>query len=209
MTKWLIIDGYNLLHRIGKHWSGDPTFRARQPFSTRPGNSVREFGLPGDLTGKRRRLIQLLEKTVGVLAERITVVFDGRSGDGGHSGDGPARSATDSVAGGPHEQESPVVEVLFSPGNKTADTVIEQLVFQAGAAGGVVVVTSDRLERETAGGAGAETMACSVFLDQLNETLVRIEQELRSRSASQHPATPLGNPFSSLAINNPAAPSGA
>ncbi|MCG2658662.1 MAG: NYN domain-containing protein [Kiritimatiellae bacterium] len=181
MTKWLIIDGYNLIHR-----TGDQSGR-----------------LPRDLAGKRRRLIQLLEKTVGILAERITVVFDGRSGGDGHSGDGP------------DEQESSVVEVLFSPRDKTADTVIEQLVFQAGlvgkpacnavrsTAGRIVVVTSDRLERETTEGAGAETMACSVFLDQLNETLARIERELRSLGAAQHPATPLGHPFSELDINKP------
>ncbi|MCX6993565.1 MAG: NYN domain-containing protein [Kiritimatiellaeota bacterium] len=186
MTKWLIIDGYNLIHRAGNYRSGD-----------QPG------WLPRDLDGKRRHLIQVLEKTVGTLAERITVVFDGRSSGDGHSGEGPDK------------QESSVVEVLFSPSNKTADTVIEQLVFQAGpagkpaTAGRVVVVTSDRLERETTEGAGAETMACSVFLDQLNETLVRIEQELRSRSAAQLPAAPLGNPFSSLAINKPSKTSGA
>jgi len=174
MTKWLIIDGYNLIHRSGNHLSGAPT--------------LREVGVPRDLAGKRRRLIQLLEKTVGILAERITVVFDGRSGGDGHS------------SGGPDEQESLVVEVLFSPRDKTADTVIEQLVFQAGPQGGIVVVTSDRLERETTEGAGAETMACSVFLDQLNETLARIEQNLRSRGTAQHPATPLSNPFSSLDI---------
>lgn len=179
MTKWLIIDGYNLIHRTGA-----PT--------------LREVGMPRDLAGKRRRLIQLLEKTVGILAERITVVFDGRSGGDGHSG-GDGRSS-----GGPDEQESLVVEVLFSPRDKTADTVIEQLVFQAGAAGRVVVVTSDRLERETTEAAGAETMACSVFLDQLNETLARIEQNLLARGAAQHPSAPLGNPFSGLVINNPA-----
>ena len=183
MTKWLIIDGYNLIHRTGNYRSGAPAFRA--------------VGVARDLAGKRRRLIQLLEKTVGILAERITVVFDGRSGGDGHSD------------GGPDEQESSVVEVLFSPRDKTADTVIEQLVFKAGPVGKVMVVTSDRLERETTEAVGAETMACSVFLDQLNETLIRIEQELRSRAAAQHPATPLGNPFSELDIHKPGEPPGA
>jgi len=93
-----------------------------------------------------------------------------------------------------------VVEVLFSPRDKTADTVIEQLVFQAGPQGGIVVVTSDRLERETAEAAGAETMACSIFLDQLDETIIRIAQKLRSRGAAHCPATPLGNPFAVLHI---------
>jgi len=178
MTKWLIIDGYNLIRRIGNYRFGDHRLG-----NHRAGATIhREVGLPRDLAGKRHQLVQLLEKTVGILAERITVVFDGRSG------------------GGPDEQESSVVEVLFSPVDKTADTVIEQLVFQAGAAGKIVVVTSDRLERETTEGAGAETMACSVFIDQLDETLVRIEQELRSRALAKHPATPLGNPFSGLDI---------
>lgn len=190
MTKWLIIDGYNLIHRIGDHRSGVSTLRACPSAQARPGSSVREVGVPRDLDGKRRHLIQLLEKTIGILAERITVVFDGRSGDG------PA-------TGGPDEQESPVVEVLFSPRDKTADTVIERMVFQADPADKVIVVTSDRLERETTEGAGAETMACSVFLDQLSETLDRLEQDLRRRNAARHPDAPLGNPFSSLVINKP------
>ncbi len=176
MTKWLIIDGYNLIHRAGDYRSGVP--------------ALREIGMSRDLDGRRWQLVQLLEKTVGVLAERITVVFDGRS-----------EKALD-------EQESPVVEVLFSPGNKTADTVIEQLVFQAGAADGIVVVTSDRLERETTDAAGAQTMACSVFVEQLNETLVRIEQKLRARSAIQQPAAPLGNPFARLDIGKQSKPTG-
>lgn len=159
MTKWLIIDGYNLIHR-----SGDLP----------PG------WLPRDLFGRRRRLIQLMEKTVGVLAERITVVFDGRSG------------------GLPAEQESTAIEVLFSSRDKTADTVIEQLVFQAGPAGGVVVVTSDRLERETTEAAGAATMACSVFLDQLKETLERIEREFGQRSGKTAPPPSLGDLFSNF-----------
>jgi predicted RNA-binding protein with PIN domain len=191
MIRWLIIDGYNLIRRAGDHRTGVPTLRACPPAQARPGSSAREVGVPRDLDSQRRHLIQLLEKTIGILAERITVVFDGRSGGNGHSSEGP------------DEQVSPVVEVLFSPQNKTADTVIEQLAFQAGPKGKVVVVTSDRLERETTEASGAETMACSVFLDQLSETLVRIEQELRSRNAAQHPATPIGNPFSGLDINKP------
>ncbi|MBI2437985.1 MAG: NYN domain-containing protein [Lentisphaerae bacterium] len=178
MIKWLIIDGYNLLYRCGA-----------------------ELGIsPGSLAGRRRQLIQLLERAVGLLAERITVVFDGRYGAA------PARSATHSVAGAPAEPESLVVEVLFSPGNKTADTVIERLVFQAGKAGGAVVVTSDRRERETAEAAGAETSACSIFCAQLKETLARIEQDL-SRAAREKPArsAPPGfvNPFESLNSNKP------
>ncbi|MBI2439942.1 MAG: NYN domain-containing protein [Lentisphaerae bacterium] len=161
MIKWLIIDGYNLIYRCGA-----------------------ELGIaPGSLASRRRQFIQLLERALGLLAERITVVFDGRAGDR------------------PAEPESLVVEVLFSPGNKTADTVIEQLVFKAGKSGGAVVVTSDRPERETAEAAGAATMACSIFCAQLKETLARIEQDL-SRAARDKPSrsAPPGfvNPFDSL-----------
>lgn len=175
MIKWLIIDGYNLIHRPGDY---------------RPGN-YRNGNGPHDLAGKRRCLIQLLEKTVGILAERITVVFDGRSNGDGRSGERP------------DELESSVVEVLFSPRSKTADTVIEQLVFQAGAMGGIVVITSDRLERETTEAAGAQTMACSVFCDQLNDVLARIGRELSLPGVKPSPAIPIGNPFAGLVIKNP------
>ena len=160
MQRWLIIDGYNLIHRAGA--------------TEGPG------WLPRDLMGRRRLLIQMLETVAGVLADRITVVFDGRT-----------RTL-------PPEAGSAAVEVVFSPGHKTADTVIEQMVFGASRPGAITVVTSDRRERETAEAAGAETMACSVFFDMLKEAQDAIERNLRARAAKAAPPSLLGDVFARL-----------
>jgi uncharacterized protein len=147
-TRWILIDGYSLIHRQGT-----------------PGER------PGNLMAARRRLIRNLEEIAGSLAERITVVFDG-AGSPNSKGEG---------------YESAAIEVLFSPSDKTADTLIERMVQEAPDSTGIMVVTSDRLERETTGAAGADTMSCGNFL----EWCKRTRREL-SRQAGGH-----GNKFGS------------
>lgn len=69
-TRWLLIDGYSLLHRI----------------EARGSSARRTDGLARD------RLIARLEELAGGLADRITVVFDG-TGEGAAAD--PARSAVE------------------------------------------------------------------------------------------------------------------
>jgi uncharacterized protein len=107
---------------------------------------------PGNLQTARQHLVRKLEEVAGALAERITVVFDG-AGRGGREG---------------HEASS--IEVVFSPSDKTADTVIERMVHESGEAAGILVVTSDRMERETTAAAGADTMSCGDFLELCERT---------------------------------------
>ena len=102
---------------------------------------------PGNLMIARQHLVRKLEEVAGSLAERITVVFDGTR------------------QGGAEGYEAAAIEIVFSPSDKTADTIIERLVHEASDPAGILVVTSDRLERETTGAAGAETMSCGDFLD--------------------------------------------
>ena len=96
----------------------------------------------------RRRLVQRLEGLLGEAADHITVVFDGRD----HFT--PDR-----------EDAASQVEIVFSPGHQTADTVIERMVQQSPRPDDILVVTSDRLERETVMAAGAHTMSCGEFLE--------------------------------------------
>lgn len=98
----------------------------------------------------RRRLVRKLDRVAGALARRITVVFDGRA-EGG-PGDEPASRA---------------VEILYSPGDRTADTVIEGLVLSAADRGRITVITSDRMERESVEAAGAQSLGCGDFLERL------------------------------------------
>ncbi|OGV42582.1 MAG: hypothetical protein A2X46_04775 [Lentisphaerae bacterium GWF2_57_35] len=122
-TDWLIVDGYSLLYR-------DPS------------------QMKSDLASSRQHLIRHLEAVSGFFAERVTIVFDGRT---------PMQEP---------DFHSRTVEIVFSPGDKTADTIIERLVHESPSPAGILVITSDRMERETVMAAGAETMSCGDFLDQ-------------------------------------------
>ncbi|MCA1808780.1 MAG: NYN domain-containing protein [Kiritimatiellia bacterium] len=141
MYEQAIIDGYNLLYR--------------QPAA-------------GDLASRRQALIRLLEPALGVIAQRITVVFDG------------ATAETDPGATG--------VEVVFSPAGRTADEVITGMVQTAPRPAQILVVTSDRPERETADGAGAATMSCGIFLQTLAAQQALLSAHLARRAVRNRSA---------------------
>lgn len=127
-AKHLIIDGSSLLHR-------DPGIAPL---------------LQQDRSRARLELIRKLARLAPGLADRTTLVFDGR---------GTARADRDlSIT---------ALEVLYSGSSVTADTIIERLVHEAPDPGGILVVASDRAELETVAAAGAQTMACGSFLDHL------------------------------------------
>ena len=124
--RWLIIDGYSLLHR-------DPELKPL---------------LRGRLESARQLLVRKVERCLDGLAERATIVFDGKGGR--------AEQALATL---------PQIEILFAPGHLTADTVIERLVTAASEPERIRVVTSDRAERQTVSAAGADSMSCGDFLD--------------------------------------------
>ncbi len=144
MTTWLIIDGYNLVHHL-------PRLQA---------------DLPPDLAGRREFLLRLLEGLAGVLAERVTVVFDGAQ---------PGGAAAPKPAGG--------VEVMFSRPGQSADAVIEALVSAAAQPGDITVVTSDRPERDGVAACGADAISSALFLDRLAAARERLDDALARRSA--------------------------
>lgn len=153
--QWLLVDGYSLLfHEPG-----------RQPAGR------------GQLMVAREKLLIRLSAVVGLLAERITVVFDGRT-----------------LPGEPPEQEPAAVEVIFSPVDQTADTVIERLAHRSARPDSLLVITSDRAERTTVGAAGVRTMGCTDFLDLLRRTEAGLH---RQTAAAQRraPAPSLGDFF--------------
>ena len=151
--RWIIIDGYSLLHRRGK-----------------PG------ARPGNLLIARQHLVRKLEEVAGSLAERITVVFDG-TGRGGREG-----------------YEASSIDVVFSPSDKTADTIIERIVHEAGDPAEILVVTSDRLERETTAAAGADTMSSGDFLDLCERTRGNLSRQAGGHRG-KHPGAKLGDFF--------------
>lgn len=91
----------------------------------------------------RQQLVRKIESTALTMADEVYVVFDGKGG-----------------AGEPFETP---LSILFAPANLTADTVIERLVHGHSEPATLLVVTSDRMERQTVEAAGAETMSCGDF----------------------------------------------
>jgi len=122
--EWLIIDGYNLLHKIPE--------------------LARMLGT--DIQGARHRLVRRVGETAHNMARQTTIVFDGRE------------------AGSDAALSSKYLEVFFSPGNLSADTVIERLVCKCPNPGKTIVVTSDHAEHDTVSSAGAHTMSSEEFM---------------------------------------------
>jgi len=143
----LIIDGYSLLHRDA---------------------AVKKL-LGRNLALARRQLIEKLERHGGAIADRITVVFDGRGAQEGAS------------------IESRHIEVLFSDGTKTADTMIEQFVHSHGNPDSLWIVTSDRMERETVEAAGAHTLPCIELLERLETGARDTARQLRTPAKKLRP----------------------
>lgn len=99
-----------------------------------------------DIQGARHRLVRLVEETAHNMARQTTIVFDGRE------------------AGSDTALSSKYLEVFFSPGNLSADSVIERLVYKCPNPGKTLVVTSDHAEHDTVSSAGAQTMSSEEFM---------------------------------------------
>lgn len=101
-----------------------------------------------DLQAARHRLVRQIENTAHRMAPQTTIVFDGRE------------------AGGDTSLTSSHLEVCFSPGNLSADTVIERLVTKFKTPEKILVVTSDHAEHATVSSAGAQVMSAQEFIAQ-------------------------------------------
>jgi uncharacterized protein len=120
------------------------------------------------LTLHRRRemLVGLLRQFADHSRRRVTVVFDGY-----------AAKHKPEVAEPTHG-----VEVLYSERGKTADDLIERLVGQAEQKSGILVVTSDNMERRTVEALGAQTASAEMFEEEVEAALRDLAGEVRSHS---------------------------
>jgi predicted RNA-binding protein with PIN domain len=118
------------------------------------------------LEQQRHALIRVLRQFGDARHCRVSVVFDGYA----------AKRRPESV------EPTPGVEVLFSEAGKTADDVIERLVGQAGQQGRILVVTSDRLERQTVEGLGAMSMDAELFEAEVHAALGELEALIKQHS---------------------------
>jgi len=130
-----------------------------------------------DIARLRKKLLIRLEPLVNSLARRISVVFDGQRDIS------PA-----------NQKDSEVIDVIYSPPHLSADTVIENLVWKAPHPEEILVVTSDRLERDGASASGADTMASSLFVEMLRDEQSRLSSRLNQLNKKNEKAT-LGDFF--------------
>ena len=111
-------------------------------------------GRRGNLSADRQRLVRGIERTATELASHITVVFDGRE------------------EGRDVAFDTPNFEVIFSPSNRTADGLIEQMVHDAEKPERILVVTSDWIEQRLVSVFGASVISCREFLLRCKEPSV-------------------------------------
>jgi predicted RNA-binding protein with PIN domain len=155
MYEWIIVDGNNLLHSDRAHLFGD---------------------VDHDFEAARWGLARILDELSGEMAQKMTIVFDGKAG-----------GKDEAFQGGS-------LDVIFAPSEMTADTVIERMVAKATTAGNVMVVSSDKAERYTVGATGAQTMSCDHFIEFLVETQRNQARHLKRRS-QRLPKSTLGDFF--------------
>ncbi len=122
-------------------------------------------GRRDDLQTARQRLVRRIEQSASGMARKITVVFDGREG------------------GRDVALDAPNLEVLFSPSNRTADGLIEQMVHAAENPERILVVTSDWIEQRLVSVFGASVISCREFLQRC-ETPAIVSKKPKSSKGS-------------------------
>lgn len=126
-----------------------------------------------NLATAREQLIRKIDRLAPALATRVEMVFDGRA------------ARREQIRNG-------ALHLIYSPSNKTADTVIEQLVHADPAPEEICVVTADRPERETITAANAHAMSCISFLEWLD----RLDKQIsRPKKQGLPPRFTLGDQF--------------
>lgn len=122
------------------------------------------------LRQRREMLVGLLRQYADHHRRRVTVVFDGYAAKHKPEGQEPSHG----------------VEVLFSDRGKTADDLIERLVGQSELRAGILVVTSDNMERRTVESLGAQSMSAEIFEGEVDAALRELAGEVRSHSRRRH-----------------------
>lgn len=123
----------------------------------------------------RDSLIERVARYCTITGNRARIVFDGRNRRG--------------------EPELPVLgghglDVLFSPGHLSADTVIERFVHASANRREIVVISGDRGIRDLCRGMGALVLAPETFLDSMDTALAQSSASLR-REATKYNSNPM------------------
>lgn len=109
----------------------------------------------------RDALVRALSAYHDLSGVRVVVVFDGQ-------GKRPSQSV-----------EPGGIQIFYSGGGFTADTVIERLVARYAGVHEITVATDDRLEGDTATGFGATCVSCDLLRLMVLEADAGLERELK------------------------------
>jgi len=131
-----------------------------------------------DFVTARQRLARRLDELAGRLAPRVTIIFDGTR------------------AGRDEHFDASSVEVIFCGREETADAIIEKCAADGPDPGCMLVVTSDRAERETVEAKGVQTMSCTPFLELVSSIHAELKHTLSARKFAARKTT-LGDFFPS------------
>jgi hypothetical protein len=110
---------------------------------------------PRHSAAAREALLAVLTHYSDATPVPITVVFDGQG----------------APPGIPKPPSTRGLEILFSGPGKTADDLIERAAFRLKAWGEALVISDDRVERDTVAGFGGLTSDCRTFISQIRSVL--------------------------------------
>ena len=86
----------------------------------------------------------------------------------------------------PHSPAEPAaIEILYSKQGRTADDLIERVVHRLIPYGEVLVVTDDRLERDTVVSMGAMTSNCAAFYRTVEAALAEVVRDLQRHNRKE------------------------
>ena len=120
-----------------------------------------------DFEAARDALVDIAARFSATTGKQVTVVFDGR---------GRARNASKPPCG------TPGVQVVYSPGHQSADSVIERYVYQASNRLDVVVVSADAGIRDFCRSLGAVVIPPESFLGIARDALDRARSDLQHKA---------------------------
>jgi len=138
----ILVDGYSLLHAWDELAPGKARYSAVA----------------------REELITRLTHYHDACGTRITVVFDGASGEQGASPFG----------------STPEMEIIYSRPGQTADQLIERVAHRLSSYGEVLVVTDDHAERDTVASGGGMYSSCRGFIQMVGNALAELEREVKN-----------------------------
>jgi len=124
-------------------------------------------GRPRHSEAARDELLHRLGRYRDAIGTPITVVFDGQ---------GPRWRGSSPV------ESTPELEIIYSSSRKSADDVIERAVVRLREYGEALVVTNDFAERDTVFYHGGLSSSCENFIDEVEKTLRRQEQEIAAHN---------------------------